>query len=239
MPFPDDLNPVEVPAFNYTLDRVVNRVWRMLDQVPLQNEHAVLDSHVLGSPSTSFSKADIIERINSARRKIASMVKASEVPHLVEPYSDDPDMIGANSVRVLTKRVFRNGTFCRRRSVDQHRRLRLSGREATAHYPVYTLEDGRLSIFPEVDSSAGDTYTAWIVAIPEDFDLSNEDDPMDFAPRYEKAIVAHVVAACYQTMQQTPVHEMFMQVFEDEISFFTRNVRFTTLQNADREVQIE
>jgi hypothetical protein len=66
-------------------DIIVN-VRRHLDQIPYGNEDVMSDSSVIGSPSTQFSDANLLDRINAGQRAIISKVKAMHVPLAIHRY---------------------------------------------------------------------------------------------------------------------------------------------------------
>ena len=65
---------------------IITNVRRMLDQVPFGDEDVGTDSSIIGSNSTNFSDADLLDRINFGQRDIISRVKAMHVPESITRY---------------------------------------------------------------------------------------------------------------------------------------------------------
>ena len=231
-----------------TLDHIITRVRRMLDQVPFNNESVETDSDILGSISTNFSDENLTGRVNSAMRVIASRVKAQHVPQLITKY-DTVTAAEANALRILPRRVFRlydstsDGTpdqpvRCMRRSVDANRRLQESGRKATDSYPIFTYEDGVLNIYPDTAPPEVDVEIFGVGA-PQDMTWATDNAthlPVD--ERLEKAIIFYVCALCYQTLQNAELVEFMDQLFEEEIQPYVLETR-TQIALDEQEVETE
>lgn len=231
-----------------TLDHIIKRVRRMLDQVPFNNESVTTDSDVLGSISTNFSDENLTGRVNSAMRVIASRAKAQHVPQLVKKYTTITSA-ESQALRILPRRVFRvydstsdgssdTSVRCMRRSVDAQRRLDESGRKATDDYPIFTYEDGVLEIYPS--TSGGDVdVEIFGVSVPTDLVYSTDSAshlPID--ERLEKAIIFYVCALCYQTLQNPNLVEFMDQLFEEEIQPYVLETR-TQVAIDEQEVETE
>ena len=94
-------------------NNIINRIRVHLDQVPLTNEDVRTDSSIIGSVSTNFSDADLLDRVLRAERDIVTKVKAQHVPLSVIRYDTAegkllPD-ISEPIVRLLYSRVFYTG----------------------------------------------------------------------------------------------------------------------------------
>lgn len=92
---------------------VIDRIRIHLDQIPLTNEDVRTDSAIIGSASTNFSDADLLDRIRRAERDIISKVKAQHVPLAVTRYDTaagkNLPSIDEPIVRLLYSRVFYTG----------------------------------------------------------------------------------------------------------------------------------
>lgn len=92
---------------------VIDRIRIHLDQIPLTNEDVRTDSAIIGSISTNFSDADLLERILEAQREIASKVKAQHIPLSVIRYDTAEGkllpVIDESIIRLLYSRVFYTG----------------------------------------------------------------------------------------------------------------------------------
>lgn len=136
------------------------------------------------------------------------------------------------------------GQRCRQRSVDRHRRLentvgaggQTPGRVATGSYPVYTFEDGELNVYP-----ATDEVVAFFVKMPSVItpaNLTAGTDYMTIDERLEAAVTMHVVASCWDTMRDAARHQLYAQVYEDEIAPYSLSNRMNSVID-DREVDVE
>ena len=216
------------------IDHILQRIKRMLDQASPVGEQSKFDSNILGSASLYFSDEDLVERVNNAQRTIVGRCKAQHVQSCITSYNGTVEDIVDSMVRLLPSRVFRGGVRCVRRSVDTARRLERSGRAGSATYPTYTFEDGLLYIYPDTAS-----YSAYIVAEPTALTISDVGSAtvLDLDERFEAAIIYHVVASCFETMQDMDMQKASMELFADEISAFGLNVRYQRID--DMEVDVE
>jgi hypothetical protein len=227
-----------------TVDRIITRVRRQLDQIPLPNETVETDSEVIGSPSTTFSDEDIMERIDKANRMTASNVKAMHAPRLISQKTTVSG-VQTDALRILPRRVFFSpdggSSFTRafRRSVDQQKRLESRyaspGREATESYPVFTYEDGDFNIYPGIDDTTDYQLKAFVVNDPPNVTSTEDTNPLD--GRFEKAIVDHVTSSCYQTMRRPGQSSFFYQNFQQAIQPFLRTTKYSLMD--DMEVDVE
>lgn len=232
-----------------TLQHILTRTRRLLDQVPLARENVATDSSVIGSPSVSFSDENLTDRVNEAIRAIVPRVKAEAIPQTIN-LEDDAILpatanVEAFTVRLLPRRIFlrdasNNVYRALRRSVDSQQRLEgrygsRPGRQATIECPVFTWEDGQFRIYPTV---ANASLLAYTIRMPSPLSLPgdrNAELPLD--ERFEKAIISYVASTCYQTMQRPNLSDWQMQVFEDEIDPYTLDVRLGSMN--DQEVNVE
>jgi hypothetical protein len=92
---------------------IIDRIRVHLDQIPLTNEDVRTDSAIIGSLSTNFSDADLLERILDAQRDIVTKVKAQHVPLAVIRYDTAEGktlpVIDEEIVRLLYSRIFYTG----------------------------------------------------------------------------------------------------------------------------------
>lgn len=92
---------------------IIDRIRIHLDQIPLTNEDVRTDSAIVGSVSTNFSDADLLDRINRAQLDIISKVKAQHVPLAVFRYDTEEGktlpVLSEPIVRLLYSRVFYTG----------------------------------------------------------------------------------------------------------------------------------
>lgn len=222
---------------NYTrikVQRIVNRVRRLMDQIPFVGEGTESDSHVTGSPTTRFSDSELIELINDGVRAIVQAARAS---HVYDQIHEDSSLSPTRPVvRLLRNRVFRNTVRARRQLVDTFRRLLESGRQPSDSFPVYSYEAGELNVAP----SAG-TLSWFYVTIPEPLDSSDPttslatDLPID--ERFECALVYFVASLAYQKLQREDFHEMTYQIFLDEMGPYSPGTVTGVLK--EREVETE
>jgi len=227
-----------------TVQRLITRIRRQLDQVPLPNESVETDSEVIGSPSTSFSDDDLMDRINKANRIIASNVKAMHIPSLIEEKNTASE-INTQALRVLPRRVHfssDSGSTYRRafqRSVDQQRRLesRYSspGREGSESYPVFTYEDGDFNLYPDPTSDSTYKMKVFVVARPADVTAKTDTNPLD--DRFEKAIVDYVTSSCYQTMRRPGLSSFFYSNYQQCIQPMLQQTKYSLMD--DMEVDVE
>lgn len=203
---------------------IIVEIRRKLDQRPLENEDVQTDSAVIGSPSTNFGDLNLLTRINHAVVFIAKQVKAMHISASISNYTGPFPDVAANAdlLRPLFSRVFANTVRATQRSVDRQRRLENSGRAASATFPVYTYEDGKLEITP---SSGSDN--AFIVIVPTILTATNQTLGID--ERFEAAVIWHVVASCYETMRQGDMHSAFMVLFQDEIQPYLLDNRYDNI----------
>lgn len=82
---------------------IIDRVRVYLDQIPLTNEDVRTDSSIIGSASTNFSDADLLQRINEAEKEIISKVKAQHVPLSVYRY----DTAAGKTLPIITEEIVR------------------------------------------------------------------------------------------------------------------------------------
>jgi len=219
--------------------RIINRVRRMLDQVPFTNEATEMPSHVVGSPSTRFSDTEIVDIINRAIPAIVSKCKAIHVYNAIktEAPTSMPDVPTGAAFRLLESRVYYGDDAARafRRSVDAHRRLSRSGRAPTTARPVYTYEDGEVHVYPATNTGAN-AYKYRYVGLPTAVP-ANGDGDLQLDERFEAAIVNYVVAMCYQKLKRKDLFQFTYQIFLDEIAPYQIGNRTNAL--SDEEVEVE
>lgn len=219
--------------------RIVNRIRRVLDQVPFTNESVDTPSHVVGSPSTRFSTEELVDIINRAVSVIVSRCKAMHVYNAIktEAPTSMPDTPAGAVFRVLESRVFYgdDAARARRRNVDAHRRINRSGRQPTTARPVFTYEDGEIHVYPDTNTGANAykyRYVGLPTAVPD-----NASGDLGIDERFEAAVVYYVVAMCYQKLKRPDLYEFAYQVFLDEIDPYTLPKRTNVVD--DVEVEIE
>jgi hypothetical protein len=227
-----------------TVERLITRIRRQLDQVPLPNESVETDSEVIGSPSTKFSDNDLMDRINKANRNIASNVKAQHIPRLIKE-KNSASAINTDSLRVLPRRVHFSAdggsTFRRafQRSIDQQRRLesRYSnpGREGSEEYPVFTYEDGEFNLYPDPTSETEYEMKVFVVERPSDVAAKTDTNPLD--GRFEKAITDYVTSSCYQTMRRPGLSSFFYSNYQQCIQPMLQQTKYSIMD--DMEVDVE
>lgn len=217
---------------------IIERVRRILDQVPFVSESVERDSDLIGSPSTNFSDENLMERIINAQKIIISRCKAQHVPSAIIKYDEStgdlPD-IQSPIVRLLQSRVFRDNDAdepvrATQRPVDGSRRLERSGLASSVSYPTYTYEDGALRILPTTAQ-----YDVYMVALPTF--STTKTDHLVLDERFENAIIMYVASTCYQTLQRSELHDYAFSVFEDEIDAYAIYNRYGRLE--DREIDLE
>lgn len=230
-----------------TVGRLITRIRRQLDQVPLPNETVETDSEVIGSPSTNFGDEDLMDRIDRANRNIASNVKAQHVPRLIKKETDQTS-VETNALRLLPRRVFFTSdstatdvTYIRafRRSVDMQHRLesRYSnpGREGSSDYPVFVYEDGNFNLYPDPSSQSPYGMKAFIVKRPNEVTATTDTNPLD--ERFEKSIVDYVTSSCYQTMRQPGLSSFFYSNYQDTLVPMMQSTTYSLMD--DNEVDTE
>ena len=218
-----------------TNQEIIDRVRRRLDQVSIYDEDPKTDSEVFTSVSTSFSDEDLLSRIELAVQEIASNVKAQHIPQLIRVATSETDA-NQNSIRILESRVFVEDNRAVKRSVDSHRRLEgrfvdSVGLQPTAEQPVYTYEDGEISVYPSGTNTSIEIY---YVHSPT---ITSVDDPVYLDDRFLAALVEHVSASCYQTMRQNKLADFAFGVFDDEISPY--HIAMRLKRSNDKEVDVE
>jgi len=217
---------------------LINRIRRILDQVPFVAENVDSDSDLIGSPSTNFSNENLMERIINAQKIIMSRCKAIHMLPAVIKYDEstgDIPEIEVPIVRLMYSRVFRDNdddapVRATQRPVDGSRRLERSGLASSVSYPTYTYEDGALRIMP-----AATQYDVYMLSLPTFSTNVASHQPLD--ERFENAIIMYVASSCYQTLQRPDLHEYSYSVFEDEIDAYAIYNRYKRLD--DREVDVE
>lgn len=122
------------------------------------------------------------------------------------------------------------------RSADRHRRMEGAGRNATPRYPVYTMEDGHLHIYPDDVS-----IECYLVVPPQDLQIVNlaqGTDDLTVDERFTGALIHYVAATCFETMGATDQADLEMADFNDEMDAFALYNRLNVLFD-DREMDVE
>lgn len=202
-----------------TTQRIINRVRRMIDQVPYTDETVAEESDIAGSVTTTLSDAFIIDAIRAAHRNISNVCKACNIYDMIDttPASLQPEQ---PMVRLLYNTVTRNGNRAVFRSEDLARRLERTGRAGSDQYPAFTWENAELTFYPNIDG--GDTYDYHTVIQPNEPDEATDELLVD--ERLEAAVLYYAASMCYQRLKRSGLSDLAMQMYKDEIYPYRRDV---------------
>jgi len=174
-----------------TLAYLINRIRTTLYQYAPDSENVATRKQVKFSIGTKFSDADLKERIISAQYTLFEICDASLFPNYVAAYAGTLPRLQPEQFTRVLDRVYRDGIRCIERPVQTHRQVDNTLRAATAQYPIYTLGENFLRVYP-----AGGTVVAWILKPVPDIDLVGP----AIKEQVEEALVQMVAQTCRTTM---------------------------------------
>lgn len=227
-----------MPYTRIKAQRIINRVSRLMNQLPFTNEDTAVDSNILASPTTRFNTDEYLEMINSACLRFVNSSKACHVYNAVL-VDDETSLTGVKNVtsgskaiiRLLRNRIKVDGVRAFGRRVDQYKRIAEAGRAGDATHPVYTFEAGEVRVYPTPQATQEIAY----VTQPDPVSSVNDSLPID--ERFEAAVVYYVASLSYAKLQRSDLSELMDQIWQDEISVFDIDLRTGILN--DKEVEVE